>query len=285
VAPFSGCEPLVGEIAGLRTFRVDEFGVLLPLYAREAWYDGTNTAVCAPPTGDGPRTAHAVVDPDCECGFYAYGTVEAAERNRNMRFVQAVVSCWGTVVAGTHGVRAEYARIDAVWLGPSVPPRLRRYVAQRYPSARLYTERAAMLAEHPLSTLPCYETPRRPPRISRVAPAVLGVALFALGLAPSAWLVGPVRDMWFAVTAATVLLATWLLACSHGRGHVAAAVLVGGVAAWLAAPAFGWAGWVLRLPVLRALLVGAGSYLLSLRPGYFPVVRTPRVRTFCGVRP
>ena len=30
---FSGSEPLVGEIVGLRTFRVDESGLLLPLYS------------------------------------------------------------------------------------------------------------------------------------------------------------------------------------------------------------------------------------------------------------
>ena len=48
---------------------------------------------------------------------------------------------------------------------------------------------------------------------------------------------------------------------------------------------FGWAGWLLRLPVLRALLVAGGGYLLSLRRGYFPVVKTARQRSFCGVRP
>ena len=49
--PFAGAEPLVGEVVGLRTFRVDESGLLLPLYSNLAWYDGPNTATCAPPTG------------------------------------------------------------------------------------------------------------------------------------------------------------------------------------------------------------------------------------------
>jgi hypothetical protein len=57
------------------------------------------------------------------------------------------------------------------------------------------------------------------------------------------------------------------------------------VLAWVAAPAFGVVGWLLRLPLLRGLLVAAIGYLLALRPGYFPVVHTERVKSFCGVRP
>ena len=38
---FSGSEPLVGEIVGLRTFRVDESGLVLPLYSNLSWYDGS----------------------------------------------------------------------------------------------------------------------------------------------------------------------------------------------------------------------------------------------------
>src|SRR5437868_14217847 len=112
---FSGTEPLVGEIVGLRTFRVDESGLLLPLYSSLSWYDGANTAECAPPTGDKRESQHPVPAPNCECGFYAYGTEQAMAHQRQSRYVQAVVSCWGGVVAGTEGIRAEHARIDAIW--------------------------------------------------------------------------------------------------------------------------------------------------------------------------
>ena len=56
---FTGSEPLVGEVIGLRTFRVDESGLLLPLYSDQAWYDGPNCATCAPPTGErgAPRSS------------------------------------------------------------------------------------------------------------------------------------------------------------------------------------------------------------------------------------
>lgn len=283
--PFSGTEPLVGEVVGLRTFRVDESGMLLPLYSNQGWYDGTNTATCLPPTGEAERTDHPVPSPECECGFYAYGTEAAAARNRNMRYVQVVVSCWGSVVAGTQGVRSQHARIDALWLGRGVPTSLRKRIALTYPSARVYLDRQAMLAEHPLSTLPCYDSPPQRHPLSRIATALTGAALLSLGVLPASALTGPVHTLWIGAVVATAALMLWLLLGQHGTGHVAAAVVVAGVLAWLAAPAFGVAGWLLRVPLLRGLLVAGGSYLLALRPGYFPVVRTVRPKAFCGVRP
>src|SRR5437868_5115260 len=89
------------EVLGAQSFGIDDAGLLLPLYSGGTWYDGTNTATCSPPTGHHPRGPHAVPSKDCECGFYAYGTAEAAEQNRHTRYVKAVVSCWGGVVAGT----------------------------------------------------------------------------------------------------------------------------------------------------------------------------------------
>ncbi|MEO9134204.1 MAG: hypothetical protein ABI301_04300 [Jatrophihabitantaceae bacterium] len=285
--PFCGAEPLVGEIVGLRTFRVDESGTLLPLYSNLAWYDGVNTATCAPPTGDGQRHDRDVPSADCECGFYAYGTPEAASANRGTRYVQAVVSCWGRVIAGTQGVRAEHARIDALWLHPNVPVWVRRRVAGAYPSARMFTDRDLMLAQFPLSTLYCYEP--EPPRrvLPRVAAAGASAALLGLGLLPESILHASslLWGLWLSATVAVAVLAGWLLTAAHGIGHVAAGALTAGVLAWLLAPVFGLPGWLLRAPVLRGLVVMGGGYLLTLRPGYFPVVRSPSEKAFCGVRP
>ncbi|MDT4936554.1 MAG: hypothetical protein QOG80_225 [Pseudonocardiales bacterium] len=284
--PFAGTEPLVGEVVGLRTFRVDESGLLLPLYSNLAWYDGPNTATCAPPTGERPTAAHPVPDPDCECGFYAYGSVGAATHSRRSRYVQAVVSCWGGVIAGTQGVRAEHARIDAIWLHPNVPYWMRRRVASRYPSARVYADRAVLLAEHPLSSLPCYTD--APSRHALVRTGiVIGVSsLLALGLLPGPTLrgSGALWSAWLAVTAALGAIVLWLLLGSHLRGHRAAAFIIAGMLAWMLAPLFGLAGWVLRVPVLRGLVVAVGGFLLSLRPGYFPIEHGARERAFCGVR-
>jgi hypothetical protein len=279
-------EPLVGEIVGLRTFRVDDSGLLLPLYSNEAWYDGPNTATCAPPTGDRNRRPHRVPDEACECGFYAYSGVEAARLNRQARYVQAVVSCWGGVIAGTQGIRAEHARIDAVWLHPAASPELRHRVAARYPSARMYTDATAMLAEHPTSRLGCYEpiAGRHPARSA--AGAVVGAAVLALGLLPFDWLHrSPVLWAgWLLAVGGALVLTGWLALGAQSLGHLAAAVVMAGVLAFLLAPALGVPGWVLRLPLLRGLAAASLARLVRLRPHYFPVVRTPRPRAFCGVR-
>jgi hypothetical protein len=283
---FSGIEPLVGEIVGLRTFRVDESGLLLPLYSNRAWYDGRNTALCAPPTGERGRGDHPVPSPDCQCGFYAYGTERAAARSRHMRYVQAVVSCWGGVVAGTQGVRAEHARVDAIWLHPNAPRWAQSRVAGRYPSARIYADRGQMLAEHPPSVLDCYEE-RGPEQLpARVGGAVGTAALLGLGLLPASTLRGSALlwTAWLVAAATLTALVLWLLASAHGVGHRAAALIVAGALAWLVAPLFGLPGWLLRAPLLRGLVVAAGGYLLSLRPGFFPIERSRRERAFCGVR-
>ncbi len=281
---FSGNEPLVGEVVGLRTFRVDETGLLLPLYSSHAWYDGVNTAECEPPAGGG-RPPHPVVAADCECGFYAYGSELAAARNRQMRYVQAVVSCWGRVVAGTQGVRAQYARIDALWLSPAVPKWISARIAMRYPRARIYRDRDAMLAEHPLSHLPCYELPTPPSVLARAGFVAVGLAVLVLGLLPWRLIDGAVLVAWVGVLAWTALAMLAVATMQRAPGRAATVGLLLFAAAWLTAPTLGLFGWLLRLPILRAILVAGGSYLLALRPGYFPVVTTPRARAFCGVRP
>jgi hypothetical protein len=284
---FRGTEPLVGEIVGLRTFRVDDSGLLLPLYSTQAWYDGTNAASCAPPTGDRNRRVHAVPDEECECGFYAYGNLDAAAGNRQLHYVQAVVSCWGAVLAGTQGVRAQYARIEALWLHPNAPGWLRSRVAARYPSARLYADAAAMHAEHPTTSLPCYQPTVAPSSARRIGAGLALAAILALGLLPLNWLraVPVLQDGWLAAVACAALLTGWLALAARSLGHLAAAVVVGGVLAWLLAPLLGLPGWLLRIPLLRALGASVLRYVVRLRPHYFPVVKSPQPKAFCGVRP
>jgi hypothetical protein len=282
---FAGCEPLVGEIVALRTFRVEESGLLLPLYSAGTWYDGVNTAVCAPPTGHHPRGTHAVPADDCECGFYAYGSPQAAARNRHGRYVQAVVSCWGGVVAGTQGVRAEHARVDALWLSPDAPAGLRERVSSRYPSARLYDDVQTMLADHPLSELPCYEPAAGRRRAALVASVLAALAVMSLGLLPLGLLHGH-ETLWAAWLFATIAaggFTAWLLVGTHDAGHLAAAFVMAGVLGWLVAPLFGAAGWILRVPLLRGLAVAGAGYLIALWPHHFPVVKAARERAFCGV--
>ena len=81
------------------------------------WHDGPNTARCkrrnTPP--------HRSPASDCTCGFYAYGAEQWVSDHPISRHVLAVVSCWGRIIAGTGGLRAEHSRIEALWLSAAVP--------------------------------------------------------------------------------------------------------------------------------------------------------------------
>ena len=167
---FAGFEPQVGEIRAVRSFRVGPDGTLYPLFSDQAWVDGTNTARCRV-TPDDPD--HAAPDPECTCGFYAYASARAADEYPHARHVLAVVACWGRVIAGSRGVRAEKARIEAVWMSPKVPEYLRHAVTARYPSAVVESDVDRLLEEHPPSELSCYDPqPPREPPARRVATRV-----------------------------------------------------------------------------------------------------------------
>src|SRR5690242_10479173 len=146
--PYAGFEPQVGEIRAVRTFRIGAGGWLYPLFGTTKWTDGPNTARCRHRPPD-PANAHDAPDPDCACGFYAYGDDVAAAEYAHARHVLAVVSCWGRVIAGTRGVRAEHARIDGLWMSPAVPAELAAAVGVNYPGSRIYADRATLLRECP----------------------------------------------------------------------------------------------------------------------------------------
>ncbi|WP_298991926.1 hypothetical protein [uncultured Pseudokineococcus sp.] len=122
----------------------------------------------------------------------------------------AVVAAHGTLIPATRGFRAQHAAIEALWLSPRIPPERRAAVARAYPTAALYTDRQAMLAEHPPTTLPTYDLPATPGR---------GV-LFANLLALVAW---------------TVAVVTLWLSTPAPAGAVSATPLVTSAAAQLAA--------------------------------------------------
>jgi hypothetical protein len=144
----------VGEIRAVRTFRLSGSGCLRPVAYQGGgpWSDGANTAHCL-------GHSHTPAAPGCRCGFYAYGTYRAARDHAEARRVLAVVTCWGRVVPGTRGLRAQHARIKAIWLSSRVSPRLARRLRQRYPSATFYRSRRLMLRRHPPTRLESYDPP------------------------------------------------------------------------------------------------------------------------------
>jgi hypothetical protein len=287
VDAYSGFEPQVGEIRALRTFRVGPGGLLYPLFSDHAWTDATNTASCPLPhlpgltglTGQSHLTAeqdapHAVPDPDCTCGFYAYADETGALDYPNARHVLAVISCWGGVIAGTRGIRAQHARIDAIWMSRMVPPELSAMVAARYGRTEVFADKREMLSAYPPTVLDCYE-PRPAGRTpNRIALRVAVLTALVVGILPASWLTGNlnVRVLWAGELAffvgATIVL-------HRRRGDAAAkrgSLIFSAVALWLVAPYAGAAGTLfLRLPLLQiATLTTFQRHLMIREASHFP---------------
>jgi hypothetical protein len=140
----------VGEIRALRTFQLASDGSLRPVaYTDVAWVDGANAANC-------DLCDHTPAAPGCGCGFWAYGTRGGASQHRAAKHLLAVVACWGRVVPGTLGLRAQYARIEAIWVSGRIPRGRIALLRKRYPSAVVYGSKRAMLRRHRLSRLDSY---------------------------------------------------------------------------------------------------------------------------------
>ncbi len=137
--PYGGFEPQVGQIRALRTFRIGPDGALYPLFSKEPWEDGVNTARCLRKD----RPPHPGPDPHCTCGFYAYGGEQWVGEHPQSRHVLAVVACWGRIIAGTRGLRAEHCRIEALWLSAAVPADLAARVHLHHPSVAVHRDRSA----------------------------------------------------------------------------------------------------------------------------------------------
>lgn len=194
----------VGEIRALRTFRLGPDGTLLPVaFSQVAWTDGPNTAKCN-------RTEHAPAAPGCTCGFYAYGSLGSHGYPGLTAQLLAVVACWGRVVPGTLGLRAQHARIEAVWLAPVlIFSGTKARVRHRYPSVVIYRSREAMLRHHPLTQLDSY-SPRAQPRAQLPQPSRPGrpksVASVLVELGPGLVMYGFLCVLWMAAAVAGLVL-------------------------------------------------------------------------------
>ncbi|MCU1656287.1 MAG: hypothetical protein JWO57_943 [Pseudonocardiales bacterium] len=271
---YSGFEPQVGEIAALRTFRIGAGGVLYPLFGDRSWSDGVNTAQCrAHFVADGTSGTHPIPDAACTCGFYAYATEPATLEYPNARHVLAVISCWGRVIAGTRGIRAEYARVDAIWMSDAVPPGLAKEVAARYPSTTVYADKEAMLAEHPPTVLDCYELHSRQRTATSIALRLAILVALVVGCLPATWLDthSDAQIVWASE------LCFFLVAGITRRTRTDPAakrqsLLFIAVALWLFAPYAGVSGTLLlRLPLIQmTALTVFQRHLLAREASRFP---------------
>jgi hypothetical protein len=264
VTGFSGFEPQVGEIRALRTFRVGAGGLLLPLFGERAWVDGANAAECR--VADG-KPDHEIPGPDCTCGFYAYGDQRAAAEYPFAHYVLAVVACWGRVIAGTKGIRAQHARIEAMWFSSVVPAALVAAVAERHPSVAVYQTPEHMLAEHPLTRLDAYADDPRPSVLRRRATKAGVAAAIVAGLVPTGWIsaLPDGRLAWMIAFGVLMLVAFTV----HRRQRDAAAqrrrLIARALALWMVAPWVGPLGLLLfRLPLMQ-LAVLTATHRMAMR--------------------
>jgi len=271
---YAGFEPQVGEIYALRTFRVGLGGRLYPLFSGSPWVDGPNVAGCLRLRRGAESAIHVAPGEHCTCGFYAYGGEAAAGDYPHSRHVLAVVACWGRVIAGTRGLRAERARIVALWLSDTVPEDLVADVRSAYPSVEVYRDRARMLAEHPATALDCYEASAYRLWWQRgflaVASAAAAVGVLPAGLlggdAAATLLWGALAIIFFAIA----VILQWRRAtdaAAHRQRLLSLAM-----ALWMLAPFTGPAGpLLLRLPLAYVAVLGFRQHRGMVRAaGRFP---------------
>jgi hypothetical protein len=267
---YAGFEPEVGEIRALRTFRIGPGGVLYPLFSDLAWVDGVNTARCRVPVPTGQEypteqqqrygAAHVAPEPDCTCGYYAYATETGAAESPRTRHVLAVVACSGRVIAGTRGIRAEHARVEALWMSGEVPDELAARVSSRYRSTATYPDKSTMPAEHPATPLDCYEVEAHRHRASRSLAVRLAIlSALVIGLLPANWIWQHhgARLFWAAELCLCLLGAAVLRLTRRGRPARGGALLLAAMVLWLIAAFAGAAGiLLLRLPIIQIALLG-----------------------------
>jgi hypothetical protein len=260
----------VGQIRALRTFRVGPDGRLHSLFSPHAWDDGPNTADCASlRVLGGGAVSHPAPASSCTCGFYGYGTAAAAGEYPHAQHVLAVTSSWGLVIAGTRGLRAQHSQVEALWLSELVPADLRARIAGSYPSVAVYSDRDAMLDEHPVTALDCYQAPPSDDRDARARLFDIG-AVLAIGLGPGCTrLLGAAQQDGAQHAGTGALVASGLgvvLAVALGRWHPRTVALPGRryllwpVVLWVLAPLLGTPG-VLLLQV--PMLAGGAMVLLA----------------------
>ncbi len=265
--PYGGFEPQVGQISALRTFRIGADGVLYPLFSADPWHDGANTARCSRTD----RPPHPSPDPECTCGFYAFGREQWVGDQPRSHHVLAVVACWGHVIAGTRGLRAQHCRVEALWLSSAVPADLVDRVVRNHPSVAVYRDRSRMLAEHPPTDLDCYEPPGR----GRGHPAgrlwwSAAVVAAVLGVLPASWLGGAHSAALLTIVLGAAFAVAALSPAPRGpdAGRSGRRVLCLGTSLWLFAAFLGPVGTVfVRLPLLQAVSVAGLQYLFLLAEG------------------
>lgn len=176
----------VGEVYGLRMWRMDQYGRLRARNwdTAEPWRPGVNVAKCVKreepdylraysrlmgqptPSEPAPKPPHDTPSESCACGFYAYTDSRHADtvayKRDGFNVILGIVKGTGRTLLGTQGFRCEKAEIialrDPTRGGTKTDPwRLQQLANLKrvYPDVPLLESREALLEFAPLTeTLP-----------------------------------------------------------------------------------------------------------------------------------
>jgi hypothetical protein len=105
---------LIEPVVGYRDWRVTDAGLVSPR-AERVWRTATMHAACHPRRlEDFVLPPHAAPHPDCNCGIHAYYRFNPQASKVDHRGVCGIVSLWGRIEAHENGMRAEWARVEAL---------------------------------------------------------------------------------------------------------------------------------------------------------------------------
>ena len=126
----------VEPVVAYRKWRVVD-GRLRSLYMPVFWTEPEQQAECryAPSTGARPAR-HMAPDPACVCGIYASHEPDYQFPTIDFRGVSGLVTVWGSIEVHADGLRAEYARVEALSL-------YERWTIRQLDAVRIVAERSA----------------------------------------------------------------------------------------------------------------------------------------------
>jgi hypothetical protein len=109
---------LIEPVVGFRDWRAVD-GKLISRHLPFEWSARTMRAECYRGGGfafasDVSAAVHRAPGRDCRCGIYAYYRPEGEFPIVDARGVTGIVTVWGEIEAHADGLRAEYARVEAL---------------------------------------------------------------------------------------------------------------------------------------------------------------------------
>jgi hypothetical protein len=112
--PLSRAPDVIAPVHAFRDWRISSDGLASPRTG-VVWTSRVMSAQCRPRTPEALVVpAHEPPDPRCECGIHAYFRPSDETSRIDYTGVTGVVTVWGRLAVHENGLRAEFARIEAL---------------------------------------------------------------------------------------------------------------------------------------------------------------------------